>query len=43
MQRLGNWFAEFSRRWVPDAFVFAVLLTFAVYVLALVFGDHGPL
>ncbi|MDP8977557.1 MAG: TIGR00366 family protein [Actinomycetota bacterium] len=43
MQRLGNWFAELSRRWVPDAFVFALLLTFAVYVLALVFGDHGPL
>lgn len=43
MRRIGDGLASFSTRWVPDAFVFAVLLTFCVYALGLVFTDHGPL
>jgi short-chain fatty acids transporter len=43
MRRVGNALAWFSTRFVPEAFVFALLLTFAVYVVALVTTDHGPL
>lgn len=43
MRRVGNALAWFSTRFVPDAFVFALLLTFVVYVVALVSTDHGPL
>jgi short-chain fatty acids transporter len=43
VRRMGNALASFSTRWVPDAFVFAILLTFLVYVLALIFTDHGPI
>jgi short-chain fatty acids transporter len=41
-RRLGSRLAAFSERWVPDAFVFAILLTFLVYAVALVFTDRGP-
>jgi short-chain fatty acids transporter len=40
---LGALLTAFSERWVPDAFAFAVLLTFGVFGLALAFADHGPL
>jgi short-chain fatty acids transporter len=43
VRRVGNTLAGFSTRWVPDAFVFAILLTFLVYVLGLLFTDHGPI
>jgi short-chain fatty acids transporter len=43
LHRLGHLLARFSERWVPDAFVFAILLTGFVYLLALIFGAHGPL
>jgi short-chain fatty acids transporter len=43
MRRVGNALAGFSTRWVPDAFVFAILLTVLVYVLGLIFTDHGPI
>ena len=43
MRRVGNALATFSTRWVPDAFVFAILLTLLVYVLGLIFTDHGPI
>lgn len=43
MRRIGNALAWFSTRFVPDAFVFAILLTFIVYLGALIATDHGPL
>ncbi|MFE3461916.1 short-chain fatty acid transporter [Nocardiopsis aegyptia] len=43
MRRLGNSLASFSTRWVPDAFVFAVLLTAVVLALALGLTDRSPL
>ncbi|MBX9389578.1 short-chain fatty acid transporter [Streptomonospora nanhaiensis] len=42
MRRIGNALAGFSTRWIPDAFVFAIALTVAVYLLALGLTDHGP-
>jgi short-chain fatty acids transporter len=43
LRRLGALLAAVSERWVPDAFAFAALLTFAVYGLALGLTDRGPL
>jgi short-chain fatty acids transporter len=43
MRRVGDALARFSTRWVPDAFVFAVLLTFLVYILGLIFTPSGPI
>ena len=42
MRRLGEFLSEFSRRYTPDSFVFAILLTLLVFVLGLLFTDHGP-
>ncbi len=43
MRRLGEFLAGLSRKYAPDSFVFAFLLTFLVYFLGLLLTDHGPL
>ena len=42
LQAIGNFLTERFRRWMPDAFVFAVGLTLLTAGLALVFTDAGP-
>lgn len=42
MQRLGEVLTELGRRYMPDPFIFAILLTLLVYVLGLIFTPHGP-
>ncbi|QIA27674.1 short-chain fatty acid transporter [Thermaerobacter sp. PB12/4term] len=42
MQRIGEALSRFTRRYLPDSFIFAILLTLVVYVMGLVFTDHGP-
>lgn len=36
-------FSEWSIRWIPDAMVFVLVLTLVVYLMGLIFTDHGPL
>ena len=43
LRRAGARLATFSERWVPDAFVFAIVLTIAVYLLGLLWTDDGPI
>lgn len=43
MRRVGNALAAFTTRWLPDAFVFAIILSVIVYLMALGLTDHGPL
>ena len=33
---LGNFFAKVARRWLPDAFLFALILSFIVFILGMV-------
>ena len=42
MQRLTNFFVRIARSYLPDAYLFAVILTFVAYVLALLLTDTGP-
>jgi len=42
LQRLTNFFVRISRSYLPDAYLFAVILTFVAYILALLFTDTGP-
>lgn len=42
MRTIGNVLARFSTRWVPDAFVFAIVLSLLVYLLALGLTPSGP-
>ena len=41
IRRIGARLAGASERWIPDAFVFAVLLTLAVFMAALLATDRG--
>lgn len=42
MRRIGEALTEFTRRYMPDPFIFAILLTLLVYVLGLIFTARGP-
>ncbi|WP_376792201.1 short-chain fatty acid transporter [Thermoflexus sp.] len=42
LQRLATALTHWTRRWVPDAWIIAVLLTVITFLLALAFGKHGP-
>lgn len=43
MRRFGNALAAFSTRWVPDAFVFAIILSGLVFGMALFLTDRTPI
>lgn len=42
LRSLGDSLTQVSRRYMPDPFVFAILLTFLIYVLALLFTPNDP-
>ena len=39
---MGRFFADKFRRWLPDSFLFAILLTFLAAILALIFVNAKP-
>jgi len=41
--KIGSWCAEEFKRWLPDPFVFAVLLTIATALTAIVWVGAGPI
>ena len=43
LTRFGNWSAEIFRRWLPDPFVFAVLLTIITAAAAMIWVGARPL
>ncbi|MBS3975804.1 MAG: short-chain fatty acid transporter [Syntrophomonadaceae bacterium] len=43
LHRLTNFFVRIARNYLPDAFLFAIILTFLAYVLALLLTGKGPL
>ncbi|HOX11406.1 MAG TPA: short-chain fatty acid transporter [Spirochaetia bacterium] len=36
IRALGNFFTKIAKKWIPDAFIFAIILTILVFVLGLV-------
>jgi short-chain fatty acids transporter len=42
-QRLGQGVANWSERWIPSPFIFAIVLTAIAYVTAIVLTPDGPL
>jgi len=43
VKRLSAFFTRIMEKYLPDAFLFAILLTFIVFILALIFTGKGPL
>lgn len=41
MKALTNFFVKIVNRWLPDAFLFAIILTIVVFVAALLFTNNG--
>ena len=39
---LAAFFSKIVRRWLPDAFLFAAILTFIVFVFGVVFEGQSP-
>jgi short-chain fatty acids transporter len=42
LANIGSFFADRFRRWLPDSFIFAVLLTFIAAIMALLFVETTP-
>lgn len=42
MKALTNFFVRLVQRFLPDAFIFAIILTFLVFVIGILFTDSGP-
>lgn len=42
IERIGKSLSAFAQKYIPDPFIFAILLTAAAYVSALIFTDSGP-
>ncbi|RKQ35603.1 short-chain fatty acid transporter [Oceanobacillus halophilus] len=43
MKVLTRFFDKIVQRYLPDAFLFAIILTFVVYLLGFIFTDSGPI
>mgnify|MGYP001286301820 CR=1 FL=1 len=43
MQRISNAFVVMMQRYLPDAWLFAILLTLVVFIMGLIFTPAGPL
>jgi|OM-RGC.v1.002476350 short-chain fatty acids transporter len=43
IRALAGSFSKVVRRWLPDAFLFAVILTFVVFLLGIIFQSQSPI
>ncbi|WP_188454306.1 short-chain fatty acid transporter [Virgibacillus oceani] len=43
MKSLTSFFDRMVQRYLPDAFLFAIILTFAVFLLGIIFTDSSPI
>ncbi len=42
IRRMGEYFSEWARKYMPDPFLFAILLTFLTLILGVIFTKNGP-
>ena len=42
LERSGYWLSEKVERWFPSPFLFAIILTYVVFVAGLIWTDSGP-
>jgi short-chain fatty acids transporter len=42
LERAGYWLSDRVERWMPSPFLFAIILTYLVFLAGLVFTDSGP-
>ncbi len=42
IKAMGEYFTDWARKYMPDPFLFAILLSFLTYILGLIFTKNGP-
>lgn len=42
IKRMGDYFSDWARRYMPDPFIFAILLTFLTFIMGIIFTPNGP-
>ncbi len=42
IRRMGSYFSRWADKYMPDPFLFAILLTFLTLILGVIFTDNGP-
>jgi short-chain fatty acids transporter len=42
IRRMGSYFSRWADKYMPDPFLFAILLTFLTLILGIIFTDNGP-
>ncbi|WP_099363526.1 short-chain fatty acid transporter [Fredinandcohnia onubensis] len=42
MKAITNFFVRLVQRFLPDAFIFAIILTFLVFIIGILFTESGP-
>jgi short-chain fatty acids transporter len=42
VRAMGDYFTEWARKYMPDPWLFAILLSFLTYILGLIFTKSGP-
>ena len=42
IRRMGSYFSRWADKYMPDPFLFAILLTFLTLILGVIFTDSGP-
>jgi short-chain fatty acids transporter len=43
VQRIADFFSRIMQRWLPDAYLFALILTFVVFLAGMVFEQQSPM
>ncbi len=42
IKRMGDYFSDWARKYMPDPFIFAILLTFLTFIMGIIFTPNGP-
>ena len=42
IKRMGNYFAGWAKKYIPDPFIFAILLTILTFILGIIFTKSSP-
>ncbi len=42
IKRMSDYFSDWAHKYMPDPFIFAILLTIVTYILGIIFTPNGP-
>ena len=42
IKRMGDYFSDWAHKYMPDPFIFAIILTIVTYIMGIIFTPNGP-